>query len=188
MTNWCIYYVYDGVCAQNSHLSEIFQRFSCYLIDSWIRTWLAQLWFMHTSMLIHTLRPIVPRIEPVLATPSNHCNATRLSSNIRRTWAYAERTLYMDKEKQVLVVVRQRHCSKARIFNHQYAMRTLNMNVINYYLPHYHQAISSTHDYFGWNEQNRRRLLDLNIWNWPYNITYDLNELDRIYIAMNVTI
>ena len=23
-----------------SHLSGIFQRFSCYLIDSWIRTWL----------------------------------------------------------------------------------------------------------------------------------------------------
>jgi len=30
---------FDGVCAQNSHLSRMFQRFSCYLIDGWIRTW-----------------------------------------------------------------------------------------------------------------------------------------------------
>ena len=88
------------------------------------------------TMLIHTLRLIVPRIKPVLATSSKHCNATRLSPNIRRTRAYAERTLYMDKEKHVLAVVRQRHSSKARIFNHQYAIRTLNMHVINCYLPH----------------------------------------------------
>jgi len=45
------------------------------------------------------------------------------------------------------------------------------------------QAISSTHDNFG-----RRLLLDLNMCDWPYNITYDLNQLDRIYVAMNVTI
>ena len=31
---------------------------------------------------------------------------------------------------------------EARILNHQYTIRTLNMYVINCYLPHCHQAIS----------------------------------------------